>query len=133
MGQTPDRMPEPRLVESRTVGADTRLVIDRNESLRSMIVLWLGLRDKLAWLLVGGDSSSVLEDIEFDQKAHALAARMNAVAKEAWTLAQEVASTEDNGDNGLLPTSILRKEVANVLASRRPMFSFAVEHLPNTF
>lgn len=124
-------MPEPKLVDRQS--ADTRLVIDRNESLRSLIVLWLGLRDNLAWLLVGGDSSIVLGDVVLNENAQAIAARMNAVGKEAWELAQEIIGGAGADTDLPSPTRILRQEVENVLASRRPMFSFAVEHLPNTF
>ena len=106
-----------------------RTVITPRAALISTIRTWFAYRDQALWAFVGGtEEPKPLEEIEVGEELASHVAETNAACRRAWAIAQRIAD-----ESGLKAAVVMREAITELLASERPSFLLALDHIPGSF
>lgn len=106
-----------------------KVTITPRAALISTIRTWFLYRDEALWAFVGGtDPDRPLEEIVPDEGAMVPVAEANAACKRAWALAEKIAK-----ENEQKASSVMRDCINELLATERPGFLLALDHIAGSF
>lgn len=106
-----------------------RALISPRVALISTLRTWFLYRDEALWAFVGGaESDRPLEEIELIEATMAAVTAANAACLRAWAIAERIAKEQEQK-----ASTVMREAISELLASERPHFLLAVEHIAGSF
>jgi hypothetical protein len=115
-------MTQPAIVPSAK-----KQIITPRAALVSTIRTWFLYRDQALWAYVGGtEADKPLEEIVVSDLT--AVAEANAACGRAWAIAEKIAK-----ENEQKASTVMREAINELLASERPGFLLALDHIPGSF
>jgi hypothetical protein len=117
------------MTQPNVLPAAKKAVITPRAALISTIRTWFLYRDEALWAFVGGTEPDMpLEEIVIADDVMTCITETNAACRRAWAMAEKIAK-----ENEQKASTVMREAINELLATERPGFLLALDHIVGSF